>query len=296
MDKSVNMDIKSLSDIGIDDLFEAWEDAFRGYAKTWTREELQHDLHRRGYVPELSFGAFDEGRLASFTLNGIGMWKGAKTAYDTGTGTIKKYRGRGLATEIFNETVPILRKAGVSQYLLEALQDNTAAISVYTNIGFKIAREFNYFIQSTEKVTLSAKNLPATYHLRETDMSKADEMAAMWDFVPSWQNSFGAISRKPEDFKIIGVFDTDRLAGYGVIEQATGDIPQLAVGNAYKRQYIGSNILRELVRCTNSGIVKVVNAEMGCVGLTSFLEHHGIPKKGAQFEMVKEITMPMQTR
>ena len=49
-------------------------------------------LIRRGYVPKLSFAAFDNGKIVAFTLNGIGMFNGIRTAYDTGTETVKEYR------------------------------------------------------------------------------------------------------------------------------------------------------------------------------------------------------------
>lgn len=46
-------------------------------------------LPRRGYEPRLSFAVFDEGRIVAFTLNGIGLFNGVKTAYDTGPGRQK---------------------------------------------------------------------------------------------------------------------------------------------------------------------------------------------------------------
>lgn len=73
------------------------------------------------------------------------------TAYDTGTGTLKEYRGTGLGTEIFRHSMPHLRRAGVGQYLLEVLQYNTRAVSVYRNLGFETVREFNYFCRRTRK-------------------------------------------------------------------------------------------------------------------------------------------------
>ncbi len=93
-------------------------------------------LSRRGFVPSLSFGIFEGDKLISFTLNGIGQFNGEKTAYDTGTGTIKEYRGRGLASKIFTDSLPFLKQAGVSQYLLEVLQHNTNAVGVISKTRF----------------------------------------------------------------------------------------------------------------------------------------------------------------
>lgn len=91
------MEIRSLENIGFDTLFNAFERAFADYEIRFEKEEVRRMLTRRGYVPRLSFGAFDNGAIIAFTLNGIGMFNGVSTAYDTGTGTVKEYRGQGIA-------------------------------------------------------------------------------------------------------------------------------------------------------------------------------------------------------
>ncbi|MGW8315676.1 MAG: GNAT family N-acetyltransferase [Bacteroidales bacterium] len=122
------MDIRLLSDTSSGQLFQAFREAFMDYEMQLDHHELDNMLKRRGFDPELSFGAFDRDRLVAFTFNGIGSFKGKKTAYDTGTGTVKEYRGRGLAGKIFQYSIPWLRKAGIRQYLLEVLQHNESAV------------------------------------------------------------------------------------------------------------------------------------------------------------------------
>ena len=139
--------IKSLKSISFNILFDAFNKAFKDYEIQFNEQELSSMLKRRGFIPELSFGAFDNGKLISFTFNGIGYYNGIYTAYDTGTGTVTEHRGMGLAAKIFNHSIPFLKEAGVSQYLLEVLQHNTKAVSLYKKLGFKVSREFNYFFQ-----------------------------------------------------------------------------------------------------------------------------------------------------
>jgi len=239
--------IKSLSDTSLDALFAAREEAFRDYELTLDKKAFAKMLHRRGYVPELSFGAFDQHRLVSFTLNGVGFFDGRRTVYDTGTGTLPEYRGRGLASAIFTASLPALKQAGIEQYLLEVLQHNTKAISVYTKLGFKITKEFNYFIEEdANAMQANAKLLPSAINLREVNLINHEMMMAMWDFIPSWQNNFEAISKTLTDFKVIGAFDNQILVGYGIIEPDSGDIPQLAVDQLYRRKGIGSAILKRV--------------------------------------------------
>lgn len=85
--------VKSLKDIHFDVIYEAFNQAFANYEVQINKVQLQTMLKRRGFDPELSFAAFDGDKIVVFTLNGIGDFKGIRTAYDTGTGTLKEYRG-----------------------------------------------------------------------------------------------------------------------------------------------------------------------------------------------------------
>lgn len=108
------MEIKSLEKTDFDTLFRAFGRAFADYEVQLNAEQLRAMLTRRGFDPALSFAAFDGAQIAAFTLNGIGNFNGVPTAYDTGTGTLKEYRGTGLGTEIFRHSMPHLRRASDS--------------------------------------------------------------------------------------------------------------------------------------------------------------------------------------
>jgi ribosomal protein S18 acetylase RimI-like enzyme len=244
-------------------------------------------LQRRGYVPELSFGAFEGDRLTSFTINSIDVYNDRKTAYDTGTGTIRSHRGKGLARRIFEHSLPYLQQAGIRQYLLEVLQHNTTAVALYKQTGFEVNREFNYFVQNAGAIRPA--NDSNTYQFRPVGPDRQEEMRSMWDFHPSWQNSFASIERERESFVFLGVFDAEHLAGYGVMEPSSGDITQLAMGRPWRRKGIGTALLKELLKYNRHHSVKVLNTETSNEGFTRFLERNDIPLRGKQFEMIKEI-------
>ena len=90
-----DMEIKSLVNTSLDELFGAFEQAFADYEIQIDKDEHLAMLKRRGFNPTLSFAAFDGSKIVSFTCNGIGNFYGVPTAYDTGTGTLKEYRGKG---------------------------------------------------------------------------------------------------------------------------------------------------------------------------------------------------------
>ncbi len=280
------MEIKSLSGVEFDVLAEAFGAAFATYEVQISPKELRTMLRRRGFDPALSFAAFDSGgRVAGVTLNGIGAFDGVPTAYDTGTGTLPEHRGKGFATQIFEASLPHLRAAGVAQYLLEVLQHNTAAVSVYRRLGFEVSREFNYFRGQPSAIPSVGMRVASVALAEIRGIAEK-----FWDFTPSWQNSFEAIERAPKDFITLGAFDGDRLVGYVIFEPAAGDITQIAVAESHRRQGIGSALLGEMLRQNRASGIKCINTEIGRdETLAGFLQALSIPLAGKQFEMIKRL-------
>lgn len=281
------MEIKSLNHTGFDELFRAFEQAFADYELQLSKSELQTMLKRRGFDPKLSFAAFDGDKIVSFTCNGIGDFYGIPTAYDTGTGTLKDYRGKGLATRVFEYSIPYLKEAGIKEYLLEVLQHNPGAISVYRKLGFEVTREFYYF--RPEKVENEIKAIDVPYTLQFIDINKYDSIPDFWDFRPSWQNSIESVGRTFGDFIGLGVFAGGRLVGYGVFEPVSGDVTQIAVEKSYRRKGIGSLLFQKMLEFNKHRSVKIVNTDIGCDSITAFLRAKNIEPTGKQFEMIKKL-------
>ncbi|MES2690106.1 MAG: GNAT family N-acetyltransferase [Bacteroidota bacterium] len=282
----MSVSIRPLNGISLQLLYEAFNAAFATYSRQWTEDEFINMLERRGYRAELSFGAFDQDKPVSFLLNGAGVFNGVLTAYDTGTGTLKEYENRGLARQLFEAAVPALKEAGMQQYLLEVLTDNTRAISIYTKAGFKSTRMLHYFTADIKGITISGSNkLLGKFSTRETVLN-VNAMRALCDFEPSWQNSFDSLKRSMNKFKILGVYQDEELVAYGIIEPLSGDIPQLAVSKFHRRKGIGSLLLTQLLQYNKHPGVKMINADERCESLLLFLEKAGITKRGSQYEMM----------
>ena len=283
------MEIKSLGKIDFDTIFKGFNQAFADYELQLDKVQLQAMVKRRGFNPDLSFAAFENDKITAFTLNGIGNFNGTLTAYDTGTGTLKEYRGKGLATQIFEYSIPYLQEAGITQYLLEVLQHNTKAVSVYRNIGFETTREFNYFNQKNEDVQNEIKTSAHSIEIKEIGIENLEDVSKFWDFYPSWQNSFESIKRSITDFIIRGAFIDDRLVGYSVFEPVSGDVTQLAVDKPYRRKGIASLLLQEMLKLNQNDFIKVLNTDITCDSITHFLKAKNIELRGKQFEMIKKI-------
>lgn len=284
-----NMEIKYLGNTDFDELFEAFQKAFADYEVHLDKGQYLAMLKRRGFDSNFSFAAFDGAKIVSFTCNGVGNFYGIPTAYDTGTGTLKNYRGKGLAAQVFEYSIPYLKEAGIKQYLLEVLQHNTSAVSVYNKIGFKVAREFYYFRIENNQVRREEKVIDFPYTLQLIDINEHDELSTFWDFKPSWQNSFESINRSPDDFICTGVFMGNKLIGYSVFEPVSGDVTQIAVDKQHRRKGIGSLLFQKILGSNKHDSIKIVNTGIGCDSITAFLKSKNIEPVGKQFEMIKKL-------
>jgi len=279
--------IGSLEKVSNDKLFEAFQEAFKDYEMQLSQPELMRMLHRRGYTPELSFGAFSGKKLVSFTFNGTGSFNKVHTAYDTGTGTIEEFRGKGLASKVFEYSIPHLKAAGINQYLLEVLQHNSGAVSLYRRLGFEVSREFNYYTQSTAQLRLPS--IEKDYKILAAKLNEKERMSSFWDHPPSWQNSFDAVDRAPEDFLILGAYKDSKLIAYCIFEPGSGDITQIAVEKGYRRKGIASLLLLETIRLNKHDSVKAINYQTDQINFNHLMDSFGISKKGQQFEMIKQL-------
>jgi len=280
------MEIKSLEKTDFETLFVAFSKAFADYDIQLNADELKTMWKRRGFNPKLSFAAFEGNDIVAFTLNGIGNFNGQKMAYDTGTGTLKEYRGKGLATKIFEHSIPYLKKANINHYLLEVLQHNSKAVSVYQKMGFEVTRELNYFFWTNNEIKNEIKS---TCSVERIDIENHLFVSDFWDFYPTWQNSFESINRAKEDFVSFGAFVEKKLVGYCVFEPNSGDITQIAVDKSYRRKGIGTILLNETSKLNKLPQTKLLNTETSCTSIVDFLKSKNIEITGKQFEMIKRI-------
>src|SRR4051812_46737223 len=114
--------IRTLHREDFEALHRAFNEAFSDYAvkMSISPEQLREMLTRRGWVPEASAAAFDDGRIVAFVANGIDHARG----YNTGTGVVPTHRRGGLGTRLMERSFELLRERGVSRYVLEVIEAN----------------------------------------------------------------------------------------------------------------------------------------------------------------------------
>lgn len=280
----VNYD--TLENVSIEKLHTTFTEAFSDYEVKIDIPilKLQQRLERTGYLTEASIGASDNDVLVGFLLNSIREWDGKLTAYDTGTGVVKEYRNKGITSSMFLNVLKNLKEMEVQQYLLEVIQSNTSAVHLYKKQGFEVSREFECF--NLDKKLFTCAPTHQVQHINEITEIDWIKLMSFWDFKPSWQNSIDSINAVSDEFICSIVSINDEIVGYGIIDKNTGDIPQIAVDKNYRGKGIGSSILADLVKNTESCSLNVVNVDSQCDSMKDFLLNLGFKLMIKQYEMI----------
>ena len=280
-------DYRSLSFVSYEEIYETFKNAFSDYVVPFSKsfDELIYMIERRGFNADISFGAFYNNELVGFTLNGIGSWEGKLTAYDTGTGVLKEHRKKGIAKQIFLESLPVLRNNNIEQYLLEVIDSNKPAVDLYKKMGFQETRRLNF--QVIDKNNLSLKQCDSSVKIMEVENISWNEAKVFWNDKPSWQNSIESIERKRDSFSFVTAKKSGNIIGYGIIQKSNGDIPQLAVKRENRKTNIASALLNYMKDLTDSENFRFINTIQNDDETNRFFEKIGVQKEGSQLEMIK---------
>ena len=262
-----------------------FEDAFSGYAVDFDRRELIDMFQRRGFDPEVSFGAFDDGTLVSFILTGLGRYDGIPTAYDCATGTNPAYRGQRLAATLFDSVVARLQERGIRQYLLEVLSENDSAIELYRRKGFTVAAEYDCFRIVSGDLVCSGKEIEGDFEIRRFETESLGATETFCDFSPSWQNSLGSLMRGAAGLSRWGAYVSGNLIGCCVHDPVTGDVARIAVAPGFRRRGIASALMKKALSESVSATAKVLNIPVSDKTLHPFLTSLGFCLGLSQYGM-----------
>jgi ribosomal protein S18 acetylase RimI-like enzyme len=262
-------EMRTLTADRFEEVHEAFTAAFSDYVVKFSPDQaaLREMLVRRGWVPELSAGAFDHGTLVGFTLNCLD----GTTAYDSGTGVVPSHRRSGLARRLMEYSASLLRNAGAERYLLEVIEANTAAAELYRRCGFQETRGLQCW--SWQPSPEGTAGLPGG------GQPPWESLPALWDVQPSWQNSIASLRRARQPYIFLG-----NEEAYAVVFPATGDLPQLAVSTGHRRTGRGRRLL-EAAGAAAGKPLRILNVDDRDEGIAAFLTAAGAQKTVRQLEM-----------
>jgi len=262
------IDIRSLEGVSFNAMTAAFNDAFSDYdiPARYTTEYLTNLVTRRGYRPDLAVGAFDDGRLVGFVFNCLD----GDEAYNSGTGVAISHRRRGIGRQLMQRSIETLP---AKRYILEVIETNTRAESLYRQLGFVETRRFQCWTCGGQAIS------PV-----RTGRIACPPLHPDWfDMEPSWQNSPASLRRASEPYEAFG---DER--GYVVVFPSNGDVPLLAVRRDQRRKGIGRSLLAAAAAHVGKPL-RIMNIDDLATGITAFLEHCGAKRLVRQIEMVRSL-------
>ncbi|NNF20415.1 MAG: GNAT family N-acetyltransferase [Saprospiraceae bacterium] len=249
------MNIRALTAHDFDNLIDCLLKAFEGYFVEFpTDKKYWKNRFKAARVDmSLCYAAFENERMIGFIITGVDVHKGKKTAFNSGTGVLKEFRGRKLVDQIYNYAFPHFRNAGIKKCMLEVITENYKAIRVYERIGFKIDRKllcYSGFISPVEQVFIT----PSAFDEIPDKFKKAELYA--------WDHMDEAIAiAEPDSFLV-----KDRngiLAGYITLNTSNGNIYQIdALPNNYDLVLSAIALVSKKVKINNidSSRVELIEA------------------------------------
>ena len=278
------MEIRTLELATLQEVTEAFNGAFIDYkiSLQMTGEAMASKIKSEGIQLRYSAGAYRDGRLVGFILNGTDTVAGEPLVYNGGTGTLPPYRGRGISHALYRFLLPRLAGEGLYRHQLEVFTDNVPAKKVYTDTGFTEKRLLHCFRGNPGSA--------GTYGDVTEAPLLAETFSTFGDVQPSWQNGFPSILRNPGPHEVIGIRKEEQWVAYAVFVPATGRVRQFAVQPEWRGKGLGRQLFAAMTHRSKGADLLVTNLETNPAVL-SFMERIG-PKP---FLKLAEMTLDTRT-
>jgi len=252
------MEFCDLVGVELIDIHTAFVDAFSEYEVPMEMplDRLQTMLTTRDYRPDLSTACMVDGRIVGFVLVGGRLIDGHVHTYDCATGVIRAFQKQKIGSQLLPLALDRVRVAGAKRFVLEVLEHNTAAQSLYTKHGFAITRSLRCYQMTLDNLTHSDAEVPH----QPVALAVVDEVAYN-SFVPTWQNSLASYRHAPDAYHVVALNHTDAVVAYGIIHRESGSILQMGVHPAYREAGLFVPLVEQLAQAVGTRQLRMVNIE-----------------------------------
>ncbi|OSY89509.1 GNAT family acetyltransferase [Tenacibaculum holothuriorum] len=271
------MIIQNLSNTNFEDIIECFLEAFSNYFVPMPTDDQNYYRNRWKAANvnfELSYGMFDKNQLVGFILHAVDVRNNTKIAYNTGTGVIPNYRGKGITKLLYKYALENLQKYNIEKSTLEVITENTRALKTYENIGFKVCKTF-YCYKGSLNLTTKTE-----YQLSEKPLNEID-----WKKLPnqefySWDNQKETIING--NYQCFSVMSNYEEIGYFIINSELNYLAQFDTYEPQKTEnWYG---LFSMIQQISSNI-KTNNVDNRLIEKIKFLKEIGFQNTVNQYEM-----------
>jgi len=273
------MEFKSLATLSLEEIIDCFLASFSDYSVKMPEDvEYWRDRFKAARVDyNLCFGAFAEGKLVGFIINGIDHFQGKKTAFNTGTGVVPKYRGNQLVDKIYDYAIPILKEHLVSHLALHVIDDNDRAVRVYERIGFnKLKKVYNYSVNLAKEENATS--------LRSTSFDEIEKLDNPFHDTYPWDSTNEAMRIAGEVYHFYVLENEEnQIIGFASINPKSGFIAQL---ETYELTHLELLLKGLSQQYTN---VRIGNVDGGRQEYRTELLRLGFKNTVNQFEMHRSI-------
>ncbi len=214
-----------MSDCTFTEVLQAWHKGFEGYYFDMTMEieQFLKKVVSEDLAPEHSWIVFSEGSPAGLLLNGFRTVKGKKRAWNGGTGVALDLRGTGVGKRLMEKMLQTYKLQGVDECYLEAISDNSTAISLYKKVGYEVVDKL-VFLQNKESLDEFTFTTPKSYRVEQAPVQKAANLD-FYDAESSWQT----LAQNVKDGQAAIAYDVEKnIAGYALFSKHYTDSGELA--------------------------------------------------------------------
>ncbi|GHB20168.1 acetyltransferase [Pseudovibrio japonicus] len=247
--------------------------------------DFERMITARGFDPELSWVAVEDGKLVGFWF--IGKQEAfPNTIYAVSTGTVPEARGKGIASKLFAQLQGHVAGKGYNQIRLEVITSNTAAVKAYEKLGFTIKRNFQCFkLLKSEVADRAITPTPLTAPWADIEQ----KAAGLWESPPSWQNSAYAVRAIGDEATTYKIEQDGELAAYIVVTRTTGSVMQIAVAPHHRRRGFATALLATACADLGKDSLTFINVDEGDETIMQTLSKLGAKKTLQQYEMERAL-------
>lgn len=277
-------EFKTLQGIDTVQLCDTFNLAFSDYLVPFhlTPAILQQKMEGENLRRAFSIGAFFNGELGGFILQGPDDDKHPKVLYNGGTGVIPAFRGQRLVQQMYGHFIPVYQQQGVRRLLLEVISTNLPAIKAYKATGFRKERVLHCY-----KGDIKAGARPGI-EIRKSPSPDWERLGQFDTMQPSWSNSVDSRKREAPYVVTWEAYIDGKRAGYITVAKDTRRIRSIAVAPEMRRRGVGNTLLHTAAQQL-PGAFSILNIDDAHPEISAFLEQAGLTKYLSQYEMAMDI-------